>query len=169
MQFQVPQFIETESKIIGPFGLVGFFFFAAAVLVSYFLFYLLEFYFWIISSAVILGFALFLVLGKVNGRPAPAFLIAVFNYFWGTKIYVFESEKKSLAVTEPIIATEPLRRTSSFKELLQKITTSSGPIPKREVAFIPGLSQQQSEIKERYEVLRKITGEREVARRIDYR
>ena len=168
MQFQVPQFIETESKIIGPFGLMGFFFFAAAVLVSYLLFYLLEFYLWIISSAVILGLALFLVLGKVNGRPAPVFLIAVFNYLWEPKVYIFEPEKAP-AVTESAFTTKPPKQMSSFKELLQKITTSSNPIPKREAAFAPELSQQQSKIKERYEVLRKITGEREIARRIDYR
>lgn len=172
MQFQVPQFIETESKIIGPFGLAGFFIFAAAASVSYLLFHLLVFHLWIILSAAILGLTLFLVIGKVNGRPAPVFLIAVFNYLWEPKIYVFESEKKT-PVAPPALelatTAEPSGQISGFKDLLQKITTSSNPIPKRETTFAPALSQQQSEIKERFEVLRKITGEKESARRIDYR
>lgn len=168
MQFQVPQFIETESKIIGPFTLVGFFYFAAAALTSYLLFYLLELYLWVMISGLLLGSVLFIILAKVNGRPASIFLAAIFNYFWEPKVYVFQPEKEIEVIAKPVIprARQPV---SAFKELLQKITVSTNPIPKREAAFMPELSQQQSKIKERYEVLRKITGEKEIARRVDYR
>jgi len=164
VQFQIPQFIETESKIIGPFTLIGFFYLAGAGFACYLLFYLLELYLWFFVSAVLVGSALFLILAKVNGRPATSFLAAVFNYFWEPKVYVFQPDEKTL-IDKPT----PPRHATTLKDLLQKITVSASPISKREAAFLPELSQQQSQIKERYEILRKITGEKEMARRIDYR
>jgi hypothetical protein len=163
MQFQVPQFIETESKIIWFLSLRQFFYIAASLAIVYILFFSLEFFLWVIIAPVVAGVGVSLALIKINGRSMPYFLSLVFGYFWSPKVYLLR---------EPAAATRKpsaLARPSSLKELFQKITTSSSPIPKRESSFLANLSQRQAKIKERYELLRKITGEKEVARRIDYR
>jgi len=51
----------------------------------------------------------------------------------------------------------------SVKKLMVNLITSRNPIPKREKT---GYSFQN---KERFSALRKITGEKEIARRVDYR
>jgi len=54
----------------------------------------------------------------------------------------------------------------SVTKLWQNLTTTKNPIPKREKA-VP--KKSISEIKEQYMVFRKVSGEREVAKRVDYR
>ena len=57
-----------------------------------------------------------------------------------------------------------------IKSLLEKMNTSKDAVPKRERTIAPtSFILSQKEIKERYEVIRRGTGEREMARRIDYR
>lgn len=162
MQFQVPQFIETESKIIWFLSLRQFFYFAASLAIVYVLFFSLEFFLWVIIAPLIAGIGVSLALIKINGRSMPYFLSSVFGYLWSPKVYLL---REPAAARKPSVLAKP----SSLKELFQKITTSSSPIPKRESSFLANLSQRQAKIKERYELLRKITGEKEVARRIDYR
>jgi hypothetical protein len=58
----------------------------------------------------------------------------------------------------------------NLKNLLDRLTTSREAIPQRERP-LPEVLKATSEknIKERYELIKKITGDSEVARRIDYR
>jgi hypothetical protein len=57
MQFQVPQFIETEDKIIGPLTLKQFFYVAAAALVSFSLFFVLATWLWLLITIILGGVA----------------------------------------------------------------------------------------------------------------
>ncbi|MBI1838826.1 MAG: hypothetical protein HYR95_00795, partial [Candidatus Colwellbacteria bacterium] len=48
--------------------------------------------------------------------------------------------------------------------------TSKNAIPKREASITQsGIDKSQREIKERYEIIRRVTGAKEIARRVDYR
>ncbi len=180
MQFQVPQFIETETKIWGPFNIVTFFYFGASVLISYFLFFVFEFYLWIILAGILIGSAFAFALIKINGRHIAIVALAAFQYIWLPKTYhkkqtsTIKPSETKLKIAQPTIiftseTPKVTTRTSPLRDLLEKLNTSLTPIPKREFSFEPEFLKQQAIQKERYEVIKKITGERKIAKRIDYR
>lgn len=171
MQFQVPQFIETEDKIVGPFTLRQFLYIAFAGVISFILFFSLALWLWFILTFILAGISASLAFIKINGRPLIVIVQAAFKYTWSPKIYALKplppqtapqiratAEKKQLPVL------------GGIKGLLEKMATSKEAVPKRERTIAPGnFGIPQREIRERYEVIKRITGEREVARRIDYR
>jgi hypothetical protein len=178
MQFQVPQFIETEDKIVGPLTLKQFIYVAISFLISFFLLSRLEFWLWIIIAAVLWGLSLSLAFYKPNGRPMINFILSAINYVWNPKIYLSRpAYKKDVSIKAPadVIKTPAIKSiqgtpaSGGIKDLLDRLVASKSAVPKREKPLIPGYKPAQKEIKERYEFVKKITGDREAARRIDYR
>jgi hypothetical protein len=169
MQAQVPQFIETESKIIWNFTLGQFFYATLTLLISFGLYKILNLAVALPLIVLLLGSAVAIAVVKVNGRPITAFLQASFGYFWGNRYFSFKLVAPVRPVTVPVVpATKPMAKESPLKNIFRLITTSTSPIAKREASFSPGLSREQAAARERYEILKKITGEKEVAKRIDY-
>ena len=70
MQFQVPQFIETEDKIVGPFTLRQFMYVAGAGLGSAILYFTVATWLWLILTIVLLGGAVGVAFIKVGGTAA---------------------------------------------------------------------------------------------------
>ena len=98
------------------------------------------------------------------------FIQAAFKYIWSPRIYALKPAAPEQVGEASYTIKKQLPVLGSIKNLLDKMTTSKAAIPKREKTIAPGaFGIPQREIKERYEVLRRVTGEREVARRIDYR
>jgi len=58
---------------------------------------------------------------------------------------------------------------SRLDNLWEQLKTSKNPLPKREKAIKPSILEQIKSKEERFEIMRKITGEKEIAKRIDYR
>jgi hypothetical protein len=172
MNFQVPQFIETEDKIIGPLTLKQFLYIATAGGLSFFLFFFLKLWLWIIITFFLAIAACSFAFIKVNGRPLLNIAISATNYYWKPRMFLWQSEKEA----EKIPIAEIKARESKIitaKNLLdnlwQQLKTTRQPIPKREKVIAPSILDRVKSSKERFEVMRKITGEREVARRVDYR
>ncbi|MDP3953551.1 MAG: PrgI family protein [bacterium] len=177
MQFQVPQFIETEDKVVGPLSLRQFAYIGIAVGISSLLLFLVEFWFWIILSLPILGVGGVMAFGRVNGRPISIYVKSLFQSIWAPSVYVFHPKgarpEELPKVVQPKEAPKSVREIpkpdfQGIKNLWEKINTSKTAIPKREKA-LPAQSQSFSQFKEKFEAVRQITGEREVAKRIDYR
>ena len=178
-QFQVPQFIETEDKIVGPLTLKQFGYVGAAAFVIFLLYFVLTPLLWLLVAGIFVAAAIGLAFGKVNGRPMMSFIVAFIDNIWKPKIYVFrpaaESEKEEAPVV--IVATKETPRTiipkrpmfGGIKDLRNWIATSKTAIPKREKPLPRDFGRPQKEFKDRYEVIRKMTGEREVAKRVDFR
>lgn len=94
MRFQVPQFIETESKIVGPFTLKQFLFLAAgAVIVFIFRYIFTTFFFWVVMSLPVAFLAIGLAFYKIDGVPLPNFLVMAFSFTLGTKKYVYQKSE----------------------------------------------------------------------------
>jgi len=194
MQFQVPQFIDVAPKIVGPLTLRQFLYIAAASLISFILFFALAFFLWIIIAGVLVGGAALLAFGKVNGQPIERVALAAFQYFWNPRIYIWKhiEEKpklptlpalpkkpvinlrelaggltKPFAPREKTAPVEPPKERMPLKDLSLKIATTARPIEKREKSnrFLGFFDRE----KDSFEEFRKDTGEREEARRIDYR
>ncbi len=178
MQFQVPQFIETEDKVVGPLSLRQFAYIGTTVGISAILLFVSELWFWAIMSIPIIGAGGVLAFGKVNGRPISIFIKALFQSIWAPSVYIFRPKEQAKPIPLGKIKTvepKPPKGSSlpkpdfkGIKNLWQQINTSKNAIPKREKA-LPARAQSFSQFKERFEAVRQITGEREVARRIDYR
>lgn len=190
MQFQVPQFIETEDKVIGPLTLKQFGFIAAASLIVGLLFLVLKFYLWIIIAGIFGAIAAALSFGKVNGRPLIDYLAAFWANLWRPRVYVFKptipqersAEDLKVAV-EPKVKLTPQETPLENKQTTKKnvplfggvkglrswIATSKSAVPRREKPLPRNFSTSQKELDDKYEVVKHITGEREVAKRIDYR
>lgn len=183
-QFQVPQFIETEDRVVGPLTWKQFFYVAAAGGVSVILFLILTPVIWFTLTLFVGGIAVVLAFVPVNGRPMIVFLRALLDNIWRPKVYVFQprssqeetkltalpakltKERRGLPITVPRIG---LPRIEGLKGLRQWLQTSKTALPRREKPLIKDLAGPQKQFKERYEVVRRLTGEREAARRIDYR
>ncbi len=97
MQFQVPQFIEVEDKIFGPFTFKQFVFIAGGLGLCYLVYRLLPIF---LSGPLIIGIgslAAALAFMQYNGRP---FIVAMengFYYLLRTKLYLWNNERKPVA------------------------------------------------------------------------
>ena len=154
MQYQVPQFIDIEEKIVGPLTLRQFFYLAGAFIILFFFFFIFKLWFWVILAAIIGGGAAALAFVKYNGRPLRIMIKAIFGYFWRPRNYSWQTAKRPIG--------------GKLGELELQLKTSTQPIPKREKGWL-GRIFGGGKMEEKFEVLRKISGEKEVARRIDYR
>ena len=95
MRFQVPQFIEVEDKIVGPFTIKQFIYMAGGGGLA-FLVYLISpnFIVAFIPIALILGFSAALAFYKLNNKPFAVILEAAIKYFLGSKLYIWKKEDK---------------------------------------------------------------------------
>lgn len=95
MQYQVPQFIEIEDKIFGPLTLKQFIYLASAGGVCLMFFTLLPLFLTIILAIPVIAFALALAFYQINGRPLIVAVEHGFNYFFGTKLYLWKQRPPS--------------------------------------------------------------------------
>ncbi|MFA5997786.1 MAG: PrgI family protein [Candidatus Paceibacterota bacterium] len=114
MEYQVPQFIEVEDKIIGPLTLKQFIYVAGAGGLCVVFFVYLNLVFAIILSLPVAGLAAALAFYKINGKPFIEVLEAGFNYYTGAKLFLWKRREPkageaSAAATAAAAAEEALR------------------------------------------------------------
>ena len=166
MQFQIPQFIDVEDKIVGPLTLKQFLYFAVAGGFSFILFFLLQLWLWFIIFVFLMAAATAAAFIKYHGRPLPYVAWHAFNYFWKPRLYIWQRESEFREVEIKGKKYEIMPEMPNIKKLWNELLTTKTPIPKREkVLRIPTRQSQ----KEKFELFRKRSGEKEIARRIDYR
>lgn len=142
MQYQVPQFIEIEDKIIGPLTLKQFLYLAggAGASVAMFLYIPSK----IIAILLIIpmaAFSLALAFYKLNGKPFVEIVQASFFYILGDKLYLWKKVDKkpeakvinSLQNTNSILKV-PKMSDSKLKDLTWSldITENLNPITKND-------------------------------------
>jgi hypothetical protein len=164
MQFQIPQFIETEDKIIGPLTLKQLLYLTAAGVLSFIAYFIFTFWLWAILTVVagIAGISLAFV--KYNGQPLIKVAGAALGFIWKPRLFLWRREIKDKVYEMPEGAIFSERDNLKFgmpavKKLLTNLMTSKGPVPKREAtAPLQG-----------YAVIKKTTGESKTAKRVDYK
>ncbi|MDD5318403.1 MAG: PrgI family protein [Candidatus Pacebacteria bacterium] len=97
MRFQVPQFIEVEDKIFGPFTFKQFVYLVGGVAGAYLVWRVLPAFIGPIFALPILGLALALAFYKVNNRPFIDVVESAITYFIGNKLYIWKKEDKKIA------------------------------------------------------------------------
>jgi len=90
MQYQVPQFIEIEDKIFGPFTLKQFLYLAGGGGLCLMFFTLLPLWLAIPLMIPVMAFAAALAFYQVNGRPFVVVVEHAVSYFFGSKLYLWQ-------------------------------------------------------------------------------
>ncbi|MBI3589657.1 MAG: PrgI family protein [Candidatus Liptonbacteria bacterium] len=169
MQFQVPQFIETEDKIVGPLSLRQFVYVGITAGFCFALFFIIKLWLWIILTIIIGGGGLALALVKVNGRPLTTIFLSALKFYWQPQTFVWQAENPEIKkeeeiekIAKPGFSLEDIIMGLNLKGTWQKLQTGT----KRGLI---GAQQISQKVKERYQIFEKITGERQAARRVDYR
>jgi hypothetical protein len=164
MNFQVPQFIEEKPKIVGFLTLPQFLYVAAAGILSFISFKLFSFFLWILITVMVAGGAIALAFVKINGRPLPAVVLAGFRFIWKPKVYTWQrAMKETMLDVSDIEKLQSLREKMSIGDKLKTIALhiTTGKL------FSPKQLKEREE-KERFQVVTYLTGERKVAKRVDY-
>lgn len=164
-QFQIPQFIEEEAKIVGPLTIKQFIYIAIAGGLSFALFYVFTFILWLLISIILLGSATALAFVKINGLSLPEVLTAGFSYLWKPRRYVWQRamQQTTLDISD-VEKIQTIRQNISISDKLKNIAVgvTTGKI------FRGGGETPGQPAKERYQVVSYLTGEQKVAKRIDY-
>lgn len=128
MEFTVPQFIEREPKIFGPFTFKQFIYLCIVGGVLIFVYFLAPFPLFLLIAFISIGSALLLVFLKIEGTPLPTvmknffiFLINPKTYLWRKKISVPKIIKKKEEPKKEIKEESSLKITE--KSHLRKLIT----------------------------------------------
>jgi hypothetical protein len=94
MQFHIPQFIDIEDKIFGPFTFKQFVYLLGGAGTLFITWTLFGQVLGIMIGGPIAGVALLLAFKSVNGRPFSVVLEAGAKYFMGNKLYLWKKEEE---------------------------------------------------------------------------
>lgn len=124
MQFKVPQFIDIEDKIFGPFTFRQFVYIIGGVGISYVFYKLLPFWINIFLIPLVVALAVSLVFVKINSKPFEYYLEAAFSYFVSSKLYIWKQRlvKKSDKTEEEVnvptaVSNVPMLTENKLKDL----------------------------------------------------
>ncbi len=165
MQYQVPQFIETEDKIVGPLTLRQFIYVGIGALLSALLYFMVQTWLWLILSIFIVGIAVGVAFVKVEGRALGNVILSAASFYWNPQTYVWQAAHAAKAPKS--------QGDSGFVASLQKIAEGAA-LRKHWESLQTGEKMSaekfaEKKMNERYAIFRTIMGDREAARRVDYR
>lgn len=127
MQFKVPQFIDVEDKLFGPFTFKQFAYLAGGAGLIFIIYKLLGLFLGIIFIIPVAILTLLLVFYRINNRPFVYYLEAGFNYFISNKLYIWkqrisknENKKKEKEEEEnqaSLISVVPMSTSNKLKDI----------------------------------------------------
>ena len=97
MQFKVPQFLDVEDKIFGPFTFREFVYLAGGGGLCFVLYKALGLMLGIIPMLAVAGFSLALTFYHPNGKPFINMLESGFKYATQNKLYIWKRRKAKIA------------------------------------------------------------------------
>jgi|GEM_PF-533671 hypothetical protein len=169
MNFIVPQFIDEKPKIVGFLTLQQFFILAAGGIVCYIAWSVFTVFVAILVTAVVGSIAVAAALGKVSGQSVFSLLLAALKHAWNPRTYTWQRKFAETTLdTSGVEKIEAMRKTigieGKLKSLALAVTTGK---------IFSGLSQpsagRTADEKQRFQVVSYLTGEKKVAKRIDYK
>jgi hypothetical protein len=92
MKFEVPQFIDVEDRIFGPFTWKQFVYLAGGAGAAFMLFVFLPFILFVLIGGPIIAFALGLAFYQINNRPLSFMIEAIVTYFTKDRQYRWRKE-----------------------------------------------------------------------------
>jgi hypothetical protein len=98
MQFKVPQFLDIEDKLFGPFTFRQFVYMAGGAGICFVLYKLVGFLWGILPILAIAGLSFALAFYRPNNKPFIGMIESAFKYLTQSKLYVWQ--KKDVLVGE---------------------------------------------------------------------
>ena len=176
MQYQVPQFIETEDKIVGPLTLRQFLYVGVAGGISGILYFLIQGVAWIIISVILIGGAIAVAFLKIQGRPFAKVIAAAFSFYWKPQLYIWQPEPaprpaRKAAPAKPAEEGGKRLRAIALGMALHKTweVVQTGSPPPTDVPKTSDRLFLEKKMEQRYQVFRRLGGDQAAARRVDYR
>ncbi|MFA4890157.1 MAG: PrgI family protein [Candidatus Paceibacterota bacterium] len=121
MRFQVPQFIEIESKIFGPLTFKQFVYLIGGAGIIFILFALLPFWLMIIFAVPVGAFAFALAFYKMNNQPFIKTVENALKFFSSSRVYIW----KKAPIQAQKTAVEAMKRQSEMEQIsVPKLTES---------------------------------------------
>lgn len=136
MKYQVPQFIEFESKIIGPLTFKQFIYILGATGGTYLIYKILGMFPGIIFIAALWALAGSLAFVKINNKPFVDVLAAGFSYLTKSKLYIWKkidkpvkAEAENEGTTTADSFTAPSLSQSRLKDLAWSLDVNKSVYP----------------------------------------
>lgn len=101
MQFQVPQFIDIEDKVIGPLTIKQFLYLLAAGVIIFILYKVLSPFAMFVLAIPILGITIPLAFVKVHGQPFISILSNFFRFLKKPDFYIWKKPVNKKSSPEP--------------------------------------------------------------------
>ena len=108
MRFQVPQFIEREARVVGPFTFKQFVYLGVPIAAAFFLYFIAPFFVFLFSTVVFLSFGFLFAFVNVGGRSFPTILLNFLHFSVRPKTYIWKKGEGSLAISQATYA-EPVQ------------------------------------------------------------
>ena len=127
MQFRVPQFIDVEDKIFGPFTFKQFLYLAGGGGLAFLSWKLLPVIIALPLAFIFAGLGLALAFYKINDRPFIFFLQSYIAYTFSNKLYIWKQpEKKKMdgVKKEDVKNTEETQNKTMDKTKIQDLAWS---------------------------------------------
>lgn len=96
MQFKVPQFLDIEDKIFGPFTFKEFVYLAGGAGLCFVLYKLLGIFWGAVPILAVATFSIALARYRPNNKPFINMLEAGFNYLIQDKLYIWKRRKNTI-------------------------------------------------------------------------
>lgn len=106
MRFTVPQFIDYEAKVIGPFTFKQFIYIGIAGSVCFVLYFTIPFQIFLIACFFIMGLALAFALVKIGGKTLPSIIANIFKFGLSPKTYIWKKREKQTVVYKKAVKPE---------------------------------------------------------------
>lgn len=164
--FQVPQFIDEKPKIFGPLSVSQFLYLVLGAAISYACYRIFTLYLWLFITVVLAAICGSLAFLKINGFPLPSIILHALRHWIQPHAYTWQRTLPHTAIsTSSLERIERMRTIMQFQENLKSFvlrattaTTSSLKTP-----------DAQKTPEERYQMVKFITGEKKLAKRVDYK
>jgi len=124
MQFKVPQFIDVEDKLFGPFTFKQFVYMVGGAGIIFVLYKILGFWIGLIPIVIVGILSVLLVFYKINDKPFIFYLEAGINYLMSSKLYIWKQrlvkpgdKEKEEQAAAPLVSIVPMTTTNKLKDL----------------------------------------------------
>lgn len=118
-QFQVPQFITIEDKVIGPMTIKQFLYAGSAALIILLLYQFFTGFFFFLLAAIVGALGGSLAFLKINERPFPIVIKNYFLYMLRPRLYIWRKEK-----TATVKKSEEVKKQESLVSGIPKLSES---------------------------------------------
>ena len=93
MQYQTPQFIDIEDKVVGPFTIWQFVYLAGGVGLCAIMYRFFPFFIFLILATPVVALAGALAFYRHNDQPFITLLESAVRYFFGSRLYLWRHRK----------------------------------------------------------------------------